>query len=105
MGSRTFDFLTESFLFNEHLLSSDYKSVSERRLAQELRGYRSYCKRQKNQLAGEVLATHSNLKIFISDQRAHTLDFLKQTAFTSTKSCSMTRFSDSGIQNPSSRAC
>jgi hypothetical protein len=81
MGSRTFDFLTESFLFNEHLLASDYKSVGERRLAQELRSYRSYCKRHKNELAGEVLATHSNLKMFISDQRAHTLDFLKQTAF------------------------
>jgi hypothetical protein len=80
MGSRTFDFLTESFLFNERLLATDYKSVAERRLAQELRGYRSYCKRYKNELAGEVLATHSNLKMFVSDQRAHTLDFLKQTA-------------------------
>jgi hypothetical protein len=81
MGSRTFDFLADSFLFNEHLLASNYKSVTERRLAQELRSYRSFCKRHKDELVGEVLATRSNLQMFVSDQRAHTLDFLKQTAF------------------------
>ena len=81
MGSRNFDFLTESFLFNDHLLSSDYKSVAERRLAKELRDYRSFCKRHRDELAREVLATRSNLKMFVSDQRAQTLDFLKQTAF------------------------
>jgi hypothetical protein len=80
MGSRNYDFLTESFLFNDHLLSNNYKSVAERRLSQELRSYRACCKRHKNELAREVLATRSNLKMFVSDQRAHTLDFLKQTA-------------------------
>lgn len=73
-------FPNESFLFNEHLLSSNYKSVAERRLAQELRSYRSFCKRHKSELAREVLAAPSNLKMFVSDQRVHTLDFLKQTA-------------------------
>jgi len=64
-----------------YLLASDYKSVAELRLAQELRSYRSFCKRHKDELVGEVLATRSNLKMFVSDQRVHTLDFLNQTAF------------------------
>jgi hypothetical protein len=81
MGSLTFNFLTESFLFNERLLANDFRSVSEKRLNKELRSYRSYCKRHKEKLAAEIQASHSNLKMFVSDQRAHTLEFLKQTAF------------------------
>ena len=40
MGSVTFDYLTESILFDDDLMRSEYRGVDDARLEKELEGYR-----------------------------------------------------------------
>src|SRR5947208_2779731 len=80
MGSKTYDYLTESLLFDSSLIHDQFKSVSEEDLKRELRSYREFCLSSADELEREVVQTRSNLKVFAGVN--HTpLSLLKQSAF------------------------
>jgi hypothetical protein len=79
MGSRAYDFLTESFLFDEALLRDSFSSVSDSELASELRRYRDFVLDNRVALVSEVNQSQSNLNIFSGRDRV-SLRFLKQCA-------------------------
>lgn len=80
MGSITYNFLTESLLFSEKYLRSDYRNISLKRLKDELREYRNFCVSNKEKLLAEVRENESTLKISPGIQNL-TLKQIKQTAF------------------------
>src|SRR2546428_10390252 len=79
MGSLTFDFLTESFLFSEDLIAEQFASIPEHDLEQELQRYRAFCICNEKSLLSEVRPQPSNLKVFSGLGRV-SLDQLKQSA-------------------------
>ena len=80
MGSITYNFLTESLLFSEKYLRSNYRNISLKRLKDELREYRNFCVSNKEKLLSEVRENESTLKISPGIQNL-TLKQIKQTAF------------------------
>lgn len=81
MGSITFDFLTESFLFRDDLLSERYSNISEAEIRKELQKYREHCTEYLSQLIEEVRASKMPLKVFRGKDRKPTLAQLRQSAF------------------------
>lgn len=79
MGSRTYDFLADSFLFHDRLVSSAYASLTERELAKELQRYRDFCLANRDALISEVLAYDSSLRVFSGLDRVR-LSMLKRCA-------------------------
>ncbi len=79
MGSQTFDFLTESLLFNNQLIKTSFSSISEKRLQEELNKYREFCLSKQSELQLEVLSYQSNLKVF-SGFKMPPFSLLKQSA-------------------------
>jgi hypothetical protein len=80
MGSRTFDFLTESFLFKDALIQDKFRTISEQEILDELHKYREFCLSNQAELENEVLTNTSSLKV-ISDIEMPDLNSLKQSAF------------------------
>lgn len=80
MGSRTFDFLTESFLFKDALIQDKFRTISEQEILDELNKYREFCLSNQADLENEVLTNTSSLKV-ISDIEMPDLNSLKQSAF------------------------
>jgi hypothetical protein len=80
MGSKIFDYLTESFLFDDSLLQDQFSSVPEDEILNELERYREYCLSVASELEQEALSNTSNLKLF-SGIRHVAPSLLKQTAF------------------------
>lgn len=80
MGSRTFDFLTESFLFKDALIQDKFRTISEQEILDELNKYREFCLSNQAELENEVLTNTSSLKV-ISDIEMPDLNSLKQSAF------------------------
>lgn len=54
MGSLTYDFLTESFLFSDDLITEQFKTVSDSELEKELRRYREFCLSRETELFSEI---------------------------------------------------
>jgi len=79
MGSLTFDFLTESFLFSEDLIAEQFASIPDHDLEQELQRYRAFCISNEKSLLSEVRSHPSNLRVFSGLDRV-SLDQLKQSA-------------------------
>ena len=79
MGTRTYDFLTDSFLFDSELLDEEFASVSEDALINELRRYRDFCLSNEDALLAEVRANPSNLKVFSNLGRV-SIEQLKRSA-------------------------
>jgi hypothetical protein len=79
MGTRTYDFLTDSFLFDSELLDAEFAPMSEDALLEELRRYRQFCLSNGETLLSEVRANPSNLKVFSNLGRV-SLDQLKRSA-------------------------
>lgn len=80
MGSKVFDFLTESFLFDDSLIRDRFDGVSEGEILKELERYREFCLSSFAELEQEVLSNTSNLKLF-SGVRQVAPGLLKQTGF------------------------
>jgi hypothetical protein len=80
MGSRTYDFLTDSFLFDSSLIEEEFSSVNETDISRELRHYREFCLSIVAEVYAEISSDPSSLKVFSGIKRVH-LDLLKQSAF------------------------
>jgi hypothetical protein len=80
MGSIVFDFLTESFLFDENRIESAFAGQSDDEINAELRRYREFCLAHLGELEQEALRSKSALRVFAGVQRV-SLRTLKQSAF------------------------
>jgi len=81
MGSRTFDFLTESFLLDDSLIRQGFRDISDSEIVAELKRYRGFCLSVAPELEAEILTgPKSNLRLF-SGIKDVGLDLLKQTTF------------------------
>jgi hypothetical protein len=80
MGSKLFDFLSESFLFDGSLINDQFNSVSEGEILKELERYREFCLSSAAELEHEALSNPSNLKLFSGIRRVPP-GLLKQSAF------------------------
>lgn len=80
MGSKVFDFLTESFLFDDGRISDRFGSTPEADILKELRRYREFCLSSAAELEQEASGKTSNLKLFSGVRRVG-LRLLKQSAF------------------------
>lgn len=78
MGSRTFDFLADSFLLDETLIAENYRSVSEADLKRELERYRDFTSSTKNELVDEIVQSSSKFRVFPGIERAIDLQLLLQ---------------------------
>lgn len=79
MGSRIYDFLTESFLFEGKLLDETFASIPEGDLVRELHRYRDFVLKIQADLVAEVCRSESSLKVFSGLDRVR-LSELKQCA-------------------------
>lgn len=80
MANTAFDFLTESFLFNDENIEDNYRKVSEQDLSLELKKYREYIQGNYDKLIEE---TQGNSKLNVSIESAGKLpneQLLKQLA-------------------------
>ncbi|MBK1990164.1 hypothetical protein A0J48_021990 [Sphaerospermopsis aphanizomenoides BCCUSP55] len=80
MGSQTFDFLTESFLFRDDFINDNFRTISEQEILQELDKYREFCLSKKSEIEEEVIKNTSNLNM-LSGMEMPDLSLLKQSAF------------------------
>lgn len=80
MGSKIYDFLADSFLFEDSLIGDEFRSVSDNDLSRELQRYREFCLSAASELEQEVLLNKSSLKLF-SGIREVSISLLKQSAF------------------------
>jgi hypothetical protein len=79
MGSKLYDFLTESLLFDDSLIAEGFESVPEREIRNELRNYREYWLNNATEIENEVRVDGSRLNLFSGFERAD-LRLLTQTA-------------------------
>jgi hypothetical protein len=79
MGSKVYDFLTESFLFDESLIEEQFASIPEAQIREELGRYREYWLANAAEIEQEVQTDGSALKLF-SGVKATDPRLLKQTA-------------------------
>lgn len=80
MANTAFDFLTESFLFNDRYIEDNFRKVSEQELLLELQKYQEYIQVNYPTIVEE---THSNSKLNVSIESAGKLPnekLLKQLA-------------------------
>lgn len=79
MGSITYDFLANSFLFHPPALESGYKNYSNSEIQKELNAYREHCLNNYPDLVKEIQTCKSELKFFSSSS---SIDYtvLKQLA-------------------------
>ena len=80
MGTTTFDFLSESLLFDDASRKDYYASVADADLLKELRGYRQHALANLEALHQEIARTTSRLKVFGGARDYFSLDQLKQSA-------------------------
>lgn len=80
MGSVAYNFLADSFLFNQSYIDNQYKNVSENELRQELKNYRDFLLTNLTELEIEVLNNPSNLKLYTGTTQP-LLSLLTQSAF------------------------
>jgi hypothetical protein len=79
VGSKIYDFLTESFLFDDSLIEEQFSSVAEDEIRRELKRYREFCLSLAGELEREILSSSSSLKLF-SGIRSVDFNLLKQSA-------------------------
>ena len=79
MGSIVYDFLTESFLFQEEFLNDNFKSFTENEIKNELRSYREFILKNIEAIENEISSHKSELKVLSGVQKM-SLENLKQSA-------------------------
>ena len=80
MGSIVYDFLTESFLFNESAIEDNFHSFTENEIKSELRKYREFILKNIENIEQEIINNVSELKV-LSSVRKVSLNHLKQSSF------------------------
>src|ERR1041385_6047187 len=80
MGTKTYDFLTESFLFDDSLLADQFSTISTDELKKELRKYRDFCLAHVTELEQELHSKQPTLRLFSSNGQLR-LDLLTRSAF------------------------
>ena len=80
MGSRTYDFLNDSFLFDSQCVQDQFRGISDDDVHKELRRYREFCLSITPELEQEILLDKSNLKLFAGIRHVD-IALLKQSAF------------------------
>jgi hypothetical protein len=80
MGSKIFDYLADSFLFDDSLIDQQFSDLNDEEILAELRRYRSFCLSAIQELEAEIGTSKSSLRLFSGIKRVST-DLLKQTAF------------------------
>ncbi len=80
MGSITYDFLNESFLFDPSLVEEGYASVGEKELEKELQKYRDYAISNLPALRNEINDPTQTMRIF-GAKDYFSIEHLLQTAF------------------------
>jgi hypothetical protein len=68
MGSLTFDFLTDSFLFRDDLIDQQFESVPESEIERELERYREFCITNQAALMADVDGESSSLTIYAPER-------------------------------------
>ena len=79
MGTRSFDFLTESLLFHHDYLDNCFENVAESTLRKTLEDYRNFCDRNVTTLRNELAKT--NLTVFSGLGRSAGVQSIAQSAF------------------------
>jgi hypothetical protein len=79
MGTLTFDFLVDSFLFKDSLIQEKFEGILEKDILAELTRYRQFCLDHLDELQKEIQA-NKTLRIF-SGVEMPTITLLKQSAF------------------------
>lgn len=80
MGSKVYDFLTESILFDDSLIREEFRTVPDSELLNELQRYRQFCLSVAHELEEDALSNTSKLKVFSGIKHVN-LNLLKQSAF------------------------
>lgn len=80
MGAKAFDFLSDSFLFDDALIRDRFSGITEAELLKELRRYREFCLSSAAEIEQEASSNTSNLKLFSGVKRVD-IRLLKQSAF------------------------
>jgi hypothetical protein len=80
MGATIFNFLTESFLFDDISIDECFRGFSEEELKKGLRAYREYCLAHLKEIEEEAAANSSSLKMFSGMEHSE-INLLKQSAF------------------------
>lgn len=80
MGSKVYDYLSESLLFDDSLIHDQFSGIPERELLNELARYREFCLSAAAELEQEASSNASNLKLFSGIRRVDPR-LLKQSAF------------------------
>lgn len=65
MGSKPFNFLTESFLFDGSLIRDQFRSIPDSEMITELRNYKEFCIANRGDIATEIQRDRSNLKYLL----------------------------------------
>ncbi|GAA0870874.1 hypothetical protein GCM10009117_00190 [Gangjinia marincola] len=79
MGSITYNFLSDSILFNEKSISNNFRNETDSRIEKELLDYRNHCIKNYPELIKEIKDKESFLKVFSSTQKTP-YELLKQTS-------------------------
>jgi hypothetical protein len=79
MGSKVYDFLSESFLFDEPLIGEQFSGITDAEILRELGRYREFCLSSEPELEREASGNTSNLKLFAGVRRVDPR-LLKQSA-------------------------
>ncbi|QQL49307.1 hypothetical protein [Mucilaginibacter ginkgonis] len=64
MGCISYDFLANSFFFEETFLTSSFKNYSDNEIKRELENYRNYILSHKNEIFLDIVSKQSSLKVF-----------------------------------------
>lgn len=80
MGTKAFDFLSDSFLFDAARIRDQFSGVTESEILKELRRYREFCLSSAAEIEQEVASNTSNLKLFSGIKMVRP-DLLRQSAF------------------------
>jgi hypothetical protein len=80
MGSKVFDFLSDSFLFDDARIRDQFASTPEDEILKELRRYREFCLSAAAELEQEASSNPSSLKLFSGGKNLNPR-LLKQSAF------------------------
>jgi len=79
MGSITYDYLNESFLFDDGEIERNFASYSNKEIDTELEKYVEFILSNSGEIESEINEQESDLKVF-SSTKEHSVSFLKQTA-------------------------
>ncbi len=80
MGTRTYDFLADSFLFDDKVLDDGFSTISDKDLCVELERYRSFVLDNVEALLSETQSLDGRIRLFSGHQLKPTVEILKQSA-------------------------